>query len=155
MKKSIHSILTAAMFTAAATTSLNASAAESQLMQKTAVPENVLYGPPWVFADLGDMNYDFQFDVRDVTLLKQYVLEERSPQQSDTYLGDVNMDGVIDKADVKELIRKLTGKPEDDQEQTETTKITGTTTAQTTSTEATTTTWDYPVLMYGPPRAWD
>ncbi|MBQ9907471.1 MAG: hypothetical protein IJM46_11955, partial [Oscillospiraceae bacterium] len=113
-----------------------------------------LYGPPWVFAENGDMNYDFQLDVRDVTHLKQIILEERSPQQSDTYLGDVNGDGSIDKADVQELIRKLTGKPENEEEQTETTETTTTSESMTTTTH-TTTTWEYPVLMYGPPRAWD
>ncbi|MBR5363795.1 MAG: dockerin type I repeat-containing protein [Oscillospiraceae bacterium] len=138
MKKSIQSILTAAMFTAAATSSLNASAAEAQLMQKTAEPENVLYGPPWVFAESGDMNYDFQLDVRDVTHLKQIILEERSPQQSDTYLGDVNGDGSIDKEDVKALIRKLTGKPEDEEEVTE--PIVSTITTMQTA--------------YGPPPVW-
>ena len=145
MKKSIQSILTAAMFTAAATSSLSASAAEQALMQKTAGPEAALYGPPWVFAEKGDMNYDFQFDVRDVTHLKQIILEERDPQQGD---------GSIDKADVQELIRKLTGKPENEEEQTETTETT-TTSESMTSTTHTTTTWEYPVLMYGPPRAWD
>jgi len=154
MKKSIQSILTASMFTAAATSSLSASAAEQALMQKTAGPEAALYGPPWVFAEKGDMNYDFQFDVRDVTHLKQIILEERDPQQSDTFLGDVNGDGSIDKADVQELIRKLTGKPENEEEQTETTETT-TTSESMTSTTHTTTTWEYPVLMYGPPRAWD
>ena len=152
MKKTLQSLMTAAMFTAAATSSLSASAAEQSFMQKTAGPEAVLYGPPWVFAEKGDMNYDSVLDARDLSWLKQIVLEERDPQQSDTFLGDVNGDGTIDKEDIKGLIRKLTGKPEDEEEQTETTDTTATTESYTTTTE---TTWDYPVLMYGPPRAWD
>ena len=121
-------------------------------MQKTERTDQLLYGPPWVFAEKGDMNYDSVLDARDVSWLKQIVLEERDPQQSDTFLGDVNGDGTIDKEDVKALIRQLTGKPEDEEEQTETTDSTATTESYTTTTE---TTWDYPVLMYGPPRAWD
>ena len=152
MKKTLQSLMTAAMFTAAATSSLSASAAEQSFMQKTAGPEAALYGPPWVFAEKGDMNYDSVLDARDLSWLKQIVLEERDPQQSDTFLGDVNGDGTIDKEDIKVLIRKLTGKPEDEEEQTETTDTTATTESYTTTTE---TTWDYPVLMYGPPRAWD
>ena len=153
MKKTIQTLATAAMFAAAAVSSLSVSAQESELMEKAAQPMAPLYGPPWVFAEKGDMNYDHSFDARDLTLLKQVILEERSPQQSDEFLGDVNLDGAIDKDDVKELIRQLTGKPEDEEEQTQTTNTTDVT--DTTTTTLTTTETEYPVSLYGPPRAWD
>ena len=153
MKKTKQTLATAAMFAAAAVSSLSVSAQESELMEKSAQPMAPLYGPPWVFAEKGDMNYDHSFDARDLTLLKQVILEERSPQQSDVFLGDVNLDGAIDKDDVKELIRQLTGKPEDEEEQTQTTDTTSMT--ETTITTLTTTETEYPVSLYGPPRAWD
>ena len=153
MKKTKQTLATAAMFAAAAVSSLSVSAQESELMAKTAQPTAVLYGPPWVFAEKGDMNYDHSFDARDVSLLKQVILEERSPKQSDEFLGDVNLDGAIDKDDVKELIRQLTGKPEDEEEQTQTTDTTGVT--DTTITTLTTTETEYPVSLYGPTRAWN
>ena len=143
MKKTKQTLATAAMFAAAAVSSLSVSAQESELMEKAAQPMAPLYGPPWVFAEKGDMNYDHSFDARDLTLLKQVILEERSPQQSDVFLGDVNLDGAIDKDDVKELIRQLTGKP-DEPEETDVTVLSTDTTIPTTTT----------VPLYGPPAAY-
>ena len=112
------------------------------------------YGPPWMFAEPGDLNYDFQLDARDLTLLKRYLLEGEINDHIDR-LANVNHDGKIDKEDVKELIRKLTGKPEDEEEPDVTTTAT-TATTQTADTETTTTDpWEnYPLPLYGPPAAY-
>ncbi len=146
MKKTLQTLMTAAMFTAAATSSLSA---EASLIQDTAGTEAAIYGPPWIMAAPGDMNYDFRLDATDLTLLKQLLLEERSYEQSDTRLGDVNQDGDIDKADVKELIRRLTGRPEDEDlpEETTTAVVTDTTTDTTITTTV--------MTLYGPPPAWN
>ena len=88
----------------------------------------------------------------DLTVLKRAILDGIRTDEI-LHLGDINSDGTIDKKDVKELIRQLTGKPEDEEEQTQTTDTTGVT--DTTNTTITTTSTEYPVLMYGPPRAWD
>lgn len=152
MKKTIRSLMTAAVFSAAVTSSLHVSAQEAALLEKTAQPMAPLYGPPWVFASLGDVNYDNSIDARDVTLLKRSILEENF-RESDLYLGDLNNDGSLDKEDVQALIRMLTGKPEDEDEPAETTTITETTL---TNTDVTTTT-TLPVTihtLYGPPPAW-
>ena len=142
MKKTIQTLLTAAVFSAAVTSSLSVSAQEAALAS-TAQPMATVYGPPWVFALPGDINYDDSIDARDLTLLKRAILEENF-RRSDLYLGDLNGDDEIDKADVKELIRLLTGKPEDEEDPEVTTDIT-------TTTERPWTT----VVLYGPPRAWN
>ena len=231
MKKSLHSVLTAAMFAAAVTTSaggsaafaLGSSSAEANLMAQTAreqqgvygppnwfttepaltkltdtepqdvygppnwfsesetngtttrIPPTVYgppyfeteplstedvtepiqqpaYGPPWMFAAPGDLNYDFSLDARDLTLLKRYLLSGKMDDAS-YRLANVNGDGEIDKKDVKELIRKLTGKPEDEDDP----DVTTTATDATQPPESETTTdpwWDYPLPLYGPPAAY-
>ncbi len=215
MKKSLHSLLTAAMFAAAVTTSAggisntqNASAAPAEndlITETTTEPQDVYgppgwfsetetitdvtrndpptaygpphwftdteteamtttttdvtaeipqpaYGPPWMFAEPGDLNYDFKLDARDLTLLKRYLLEGEINDRIDR-LANVNQDGKIDKEDVKELIRRLTGAPEEDPEETD---VTTTGTDATVPPRPETTTdpyWDYP--LYGPPSAWN
>lgn len=208
MKKSLHSILTAAMFAAAVTTSLSDPAASAQakinpaeesLMDETwreqqgaygppnwfteteltemttTEPQDVygppswfteptdepastttsaetypepVYGPPWIFAKKGDMNYDRVLNARDVTQLKRAILTGEFSDAED-YLADVNNDGLIDQEDVKALIRQLTGKPEDGEENAVTTFITN-------STDTTTTTVTTPMtyVLYGPPPAY-
>ena len=110
------------------------------------------YGPPWMFAAPGDLNYDFSLDARDLTLLKRYLLSGKMDDAS-YRLANVNGDGEIDKKDVKELIRKLTGKPEDEDDP----DVTTTATDATQPPESETTTdpwWDYPLPLYGPPAAY-
>lgn len=203
MKKSLHSILTAAMFAAAVTTSLSdpaasaqvtVSPAETQLMDDTergpqsaygppswfteteltemttTEPQDVygppswfteptdepastttsaetypepVYGPPWIFAKKGDMNYDRVLNARDVTQLKRAILTGEFSDAED-YLADVNGDGLIDQEDVKALIRQLTGKPEDEDD-----PITTDITDLTEPPFSTTT-----VCLYGPPPAY-
>ena len=110
------------------------------------------YGPPWMFAAPGDLNYDFSLDARDLTLLKRYLLSGKMDDAS-YRLANVNGDGEIDKKDVKELIRMLTGKPEDEDDP----DVTTTAATQTATTETVTTTtdpyWNVPVPLYGPPSA--
>lgn len=97
----------------------------------------ILDGDVLVFSEPGDLNMDGSHDVRDLSLLKQYLLTNQSQGIVDI-TGDVNFDGSIDKEDVKALIRLLTGKPEDEEDPIITTTITTTTTA----------------TLYGPPPAY-
>jgi hypothetical protein len=179
MKKTMHSLLTAAMFTAAATSSFHASAAEAALMQKTERTDQLLYGPAPVTLALGDMNWDREVDARDLTVLKQKILANdgviqrsaRCDPDGDGWavifgasgfslldLGDLNQDMKLDKEDVDLMIRMLTGKPEKEDEIKENSEtITTTVTTETAWTRKTlpTTTWDWDVVvpLYGPPPA--
>ena len=218
MKKSLHSLLTAAMFAAAVTTSAgglatapNASAApaEDDLTRLTETePQDVygppswfsetepaatttenpfltavplygpprwdetiapvtdittttmpvmtnapLYGPPWVLFEEGDINYDKKLNAADLSLLKRAVLND-SYDEATRRLGDLNEDGKLDKADVKEMIRRLTGAPEKDPDETD---VTTTATDATVPPRPETTTdpyLDIPMPLYGPPTAY-
>ena len=164
MKKTIQTLATAAMFAAAAVSSLSVSAQESEFMEKSA-QEAPLYGPPPVGKALGDINQDMEIDVRDVTLLKQLLLRENGvfylmfkgdrdkngrieewefpdDDPREFYLGDLNQDRTVDKADVQEMIRRLTGAPKDEDDPIVTT--------MTVETEVETMTQ----TSYGPPPAW-
>lgn len=103
----------------------------------------MLDGDAPVFSEPGDLNMDGSHDVRDLSLLKQYLLTNQSQGIVDI-TGDVNFDGSIDKEDVKALIRLLTGKPEDEEDPIITTVPTSSTTFPTTST----------ATLYGPPPAY-
>ena len=100
----------------------------------------------------GDLNGDRVLNAKDLTVLKRAVLYDNL----DSFwrpLGDLNDDGAVDKKDVKELIRRLTGAPEEDPEETD---VTTTGTDATVPPRPETTTdpyWDYP--LYGPPSAWN
>ena len=179
MKKTMHSLLTAAMFTAAATSSFRASGAEAALMQKTERTDQLLYGPAPVTLALGDMNWDREVDARDLTVLKQKILANdgviqrsaRCDPDGDGWavifgasgfslldLGDLNQDMKLDKEDIGIMVRLLTGKPEDEDEIKENSeKIETTVTTETTRNRETltTTTWDWDIVvpLYGPPPA--
>ena len=157
MKKSLQSIMTAAMFAAATSTAVNASAAEASLMNQTYSPDQLLYGPPPRDCVLGDMNLDGEIDVRDLSALKKVILstEEHKYRLNDygdpdgdgsgfgtNAIGDLNQDMVVDKADVQEMIRRLTGAPKDEDDPIVTT--------MTVETEVETMTQ----TSYGPPPAW-
>ena len=169
MKQSLHALLTSAMFAAAATSSFSAGAAEAALMQKTERTDQLLYGPPPESIALGDINDDKQLDVRDLALLKRMVINSRgqialdevgdpdgdgfvqiwswgdSTLKDSIYVGDLNQDQLINKEDVKALVRLLTGKPEEEKAETEPVVTTTTTTVM--ESEMTQT-------SYGPPPAW-
>lgn len=168
MKKSLHSILTAAMFAAAVTTSLgepsvnaqtNAVPVEAKLMDDTDREQQSVYGPPWV---TGDINRDFAINSEDLTVLKRAILEhggkefdlkqkmesESAESISDYIFGDMNSDGKLNKEDVDALIRQLTGKPEEEDEPIQT--FISNSTDITTSTVTTPKT----IPLYGPPPAW-
>lgn len=100
------------------------------------------YGPPWIFAETGDLNYDGVLNAADLSLLKRAILDGIRTDEI-LHLGDTNSDGTIDKKDVRELIRQLTGKP-DEPEETDVTVLSTDTTIPTTST----------VPLYGPPAAY-
>ena len=92
-----------------------------------------------------DVNADEIIDARDVSMLKRDILNGNS-----FYGNDINQDGVINKEDVKALIRLLTGKPEDEDEPI-TTDITNQNNPAVTSV---TTTAEFIQTSYGPPPAW-
>ncbi len=129
----------------------------------------VLYGPPWVFYDQGDLNMDNNLDARDLSLLKAYLLSQDPDVDQDfrTFhngrelyperLGDFNSDGKVDKEDVKAMVRELTGKPENEEPIVTTTTTTqpkpGTTTATITTQETLMDiTETFPQDVYGPPE---
>ena len=103
----------------------------------------MLDGDVPVFSEPGDLNMDGSHDVRDLSLLKQYLLTNQSQGIVDI-TGDVNLDASIDKEDVKALIRLLTGKPEDEEDPIITTV----------PTSSTTTTTAPIATLYGPPPAY-
>ena len=165
MKKTIQTLATAAMFAAAAVSSFSVSAQESEFMEKSSQPMAPLYGPPPVGKALGDINQDMEIDVRDVTLLKQLLLRENGvfylmfkgdrdkngrieewefpdDDPREFYLGDLNQDRTVDKADVQEMIRRLTGAPKEEEEPIVTTMTVETEVEMTSQT------------AYGPPPAW-
>ncbi len=119
----------------------------------TAEIQQPAYGPPYVLFEKGDLNGDRVLNAKDLTLLKRAVLYDNL----DSFwrpLGDLNDDGAVDKKDVKELIRRLTGAPEEDPEETD---VTTTGTDATVPPRPETTTdpyWDYPMPLYGPPTAY-
>ena len=126
---------------------------ETPTVTETTATEEVLQllGEPVLYDEPGDVNMNGCIDVHDLTLLKQYLLNQTKYKVPEE-VGDINEDGKIDKADVKALIRLLTGKPEDDAKET-----TVTTTVPTTfiDTDVTITTTMRMTTLYGPPRAWD
>ena len=106
--------------------------------------EMVLPGILPVFHEAGDLNMDGSIDVRDLTILKQFLLFQHDGVGFSSLVGDVNCDGIIDRGDVKALIRLLTGKPEEEDEPAETDAVTTTATTFTATT----------CPLYGPPPAW-
>ena len=166
MKKTIQTLATAAMFAAAAVSSFSVSAQESEFMEKSAQPMAPLYGPPPVDRMLGDMNQDDELDVRDLTVLKRILLQAEgdfdletvgdedgdgwiqiwswgsSQVTSEIYAGDLNQDAKVNKADVQEMIRRLTGAPKEEEEPIVTTMTVETEVEMTSQT------------AYGPPPAW-
>lgn len=136
------------------------------------VPETmeVLYGPPYVFFKKGDITMDNSVDARDLSVLKQALLEGKNVDWL-RELGDVNGDGVFDEADIRELRRQLLGRSVEEDEEAEqtaegtTVTTTGTTSVTTTkktkpgkkettttmTTTTTTTTEMITETLYGPP----
>lgn len=132
MKKTMHTMITAAIFAAAAggtvsllpTGTANASNDPADdLMHNFAA----VYGPPWMFYEAGDSNMDRQMDARDLTLMKRAVLLGEEAVGSNAYhLADVNDDGTVDKEDLLAFRAEKLGIPQQEQETTEaqTTQIT-------------------------------
>ena len=118
----------------------------------TIIPQPA-YGPPYVLFEKGDLNGDRVINAQDLTLLKRAVLYDNLDSLWRP-LGDLNDDGAVDKKDVKEMIRRLTGAPEKDPDETD---VTTTATDATVPPKPETTTdpyWDYPMPLYGPPTAY-
>ncbi|MBR3044569.1 MAG: hypothetical protein IKI45_08815 [Oscillospiraceae bacterium] len=174
MKKTLQTLMTAAMFSASAVSALSASAQEAALSNAPGEYMAPLYGPPPVDRWIGDMNEDECIDARDLSDLKRMLLNSEGSidlgEVIDTNhdgkievwswgsnglvtrqaLGDLNQDGVVDKKDVQKMITKLTGKPVKEQTGEETTTtVTEITTTDVITTNTTTCT------LYGPPPAWN
>lgn len=120
MKRSKQTALTAAVFaaamgTASAGSTASALTAFSPESQKIAA---VLYGPPPMY---GDINDDRRLDVRDITLLKRYLLKTEtaagktmtshiSYNEADfMYYWDFDSDRKLTKSDVRALLNHMTG----------------------------------------------
>ena len=101
-----------------------------------------------------DLDGNGQFDARDLTILKQYMLQNPKPAHGFdfTYSSDYNYDGILDKQDLIQMILELTGMPEWNPEET---AVTTTTTAVFPTTETTITMETDPAPVYGPPLAYD
>ena len=112
----------------------------------TTTEELALAGEPVLYDEPGDVNMNGCIDVHDLSLLKQYLLNQTRYKVTED-VGDINKDGKIDKEDVKALVRMLTGKPEDEAEPQ---KTTNSSLMTTTTTIGTTT-----CTLYGPPPAWE
>jgi hypothetical protein len=113
-----------------------------------------VYGPPSYFYKTGDLNEDKSFDARDLTLIKRKIgrwLNE-DPTLVLTYADrqqlDINGDGKLDKQDIIEYQRKLTGKPAEEEEPPVTTAVF----TKENPTTTTTTFEDIPQPVYGPPE---
>lgn len=109
-----------------------------------------LYGPPSVLFNAADMNMDKQLDARDLSKLKQMLLNGYT-EVSWGQLGDLDGDHQITKNDIKILQRELTGKPEDEEEENDETRYNPVTTTTTTTTTRRIETVQ---PVYGPPPAW-
>ncbi len=101
-----------------------------------------------------DLDGNGQLNARDLTILKQYMLQDPKPARGFdfTYSSDYNYDGILDKQDLIQMILELTGMPEWKPEET---AVTTTTTAVFPTTETSVTIETYPVPVYGPPPAYD
>ena len=100
----------------------------------------------------GDFDNNGSFDARDLTLLKRYLLSNKTTQGS-AVMADIDLNGEVNKKDVEALLRLLTGKPEEeDQPFAETEMTTQPTAPITTTTDVTRPTY---MVLYGPPAAWE
>ena len=99
----------------------------------------------------GDFDNNGSFDARDLTLLKRYLLSNKTTQGS-TVMADIDLNGEVDKKDVEALLRLLTGKPEEEDQPFVETEMTTQPTAPVTTTDVTRPTY---MVLYGPPAAWE
>lgn len=99
----------------------------------------------------GDFDNNGSFDARDLTLLKRYLLSNKTTQGS-TVMADIDLNGEVDKKDVEALLRLLTGKPEEENQPSVETEMTTQPTAPVTTTDVTRPTY---MVLYGPPAAWE
>lgn len=99
----------------------------------------------------GDFDNNGSFDARDLTLLKRYLLSNKTTQGS-TVMADIDLNGEVDKKDVEALLRLLTGKPEEEDQPFAETEMTTQPTAPVTTTDVTRPTY---MVLYGPPAAWE
>ena len=99
----------------------------------------------------GDFDNNGSFDARDLTLLKRYLLSNKTTQGS-TVMADIDLNGEVDKKDVDALLRLLTGKPEEEDQPFVETEMTTQPTAPVTTTDVTRPTY---MVLYGPPAAWE
>ena len=99
----------------------------------------------------GDFDNNGSFDARDLTLIKRYLLSNKTTQGS-TVMADIDLNGEVDKKDVEALLRLLTGKPEEEDQPSVETEMTTQPTAPVTTTDVTRPTY---MVLYGPPAAWE
>lgn len=119
MKKTKHTMLTAAILTAAASAitasarTVNASDSVEAPQMSTIIKEepelfSAVYGPPPAVYRDGDVNGDGKVDVRDLTAVLAY--RHNSETELVSTDPDINNDGQIDELDVLSLLNFLEGK---------------------------------------------
>ncbi len=137
MKKTLHTLLTAAAFTAAmgGIYAANANAAdnsqhnscgidleedETAVFLKTTTTESIIttttqpvaqpdYGPPYMYMPRGDMTLDYQLDVLDLAKMRNMLISGRHDEWDDK-LADTNNDGEFNIADVVTMQNYLLGR---------------------------------------------
>ena len=163
MKKTLKTIMTAAAFAAAmgasAASDVNVAGkaptipASEVEFDPSAEKTSVLYGPPEVLFERGDLITDGEINVFDLIVMKRGLIDESSLSMVQSRLVDVNQDGKFSIADVVALSNYINGKNsyyvtynDEDFEEIVTTQ-------QITSIEKITTTLGTTVMpLYGPPE---
>lgn len=123
----------------------------------TSTTEEEMVLPGIVPLTESDLNGDGNFDARDLTMLKRYILDEGDGKGYSElmYLADYDYNGIVNKQDLIELILRLTGMPEWKPADPIVTTTTTVTTTGIPTTETTISEELIPVPVYGPPPAYD
>lgn len=146
MKKTKHTMLTAAMLAASVgTASANAMTASAIDDSTADILPQPAYGPPTI---IGDLNYDMRVDVFDFNMLLTAIQSGDEDQFVDYYVSDVNRDDRIDISDAVTMKKFLLGKINYFQQEIATKYGPP---IYYTSTEPVTTTIEEPQDKYGPP----
>lgn len=101
MKKTIQTLLTAAVLTA------SAAAPSTTYVFAQNERSAPIYGPPWAFYPPGDANHDDMVDARDITTMQNIILGKNNDSLSSA-CADIDHDGKVDENDIHTLLNFLT-----------------------------------------------